>query len=154
MFEQNTGRKKHKNREQIAVSIDETGQPLLAYLKEGKPICISQAIIDLQKTNSNDDNEHISRIHLMQSKINDMGGLIELINRLEEFDKYTMLTSKQVKTNQILIGFKEEKCYVAINSDRQINTVPAVVRQCLEGVNNTDAIFKKMKMVQSQPNQN
>ena len=134
MFYKKVGRSKHKNRDKISIFRDTgTSKLSLGYITNAKPICLDQLILpDITEKSLEDKITYDIRLSpsLEVTNREKVNSFFEKLNSYNNCP--TCIKKEYVPVNTYLLGFKDNKWFLGINSTENPETVKPIIKKVVD----------------------
>ncbi len=148
MFNENLGRKKHKNREKISVFNDDKGRLALGFIKNSKPVVIDQILIShiddlvLQKAKTISISLNPNERKTEETLIN------EFFQNLGQYNGYfRKLYNNSIEKGTYILGVKDNMWYLGVNDKENSEMLEENVKEMVKF-----ALEKTNQLIQSKNN--
>lgn len=134
MFYKRLGRTKHKNRDKISVFKDAgTSKLTLGYIIDARPICLDQVILPNFTGKSLTDKITYNMVLSPSAEITNKDKVDYFFDKLSSYNNCpTCIKRNYIPLNTYLLGIKDNKWFLGINSDENPETIKPIIKKAID----------------------
>ena len=147
IFYKRFGRIKHKNRYKISVFKDaETSKLSLGYILDAKPICLDQVILPNITEKSLAGKITYNMILSPSAEVTNKDKVDYFFDKLSSYNNCPICIKRNyIPVNTYLLGFKDNKWFLGINSDENPETIKPIIKKAIDKLVEKRMMFRTMQ---------